>query len=139
MNPAWAQSAPSGPEGALPGISLGGVPTVGEEVVVTVAGPDGAGAPGATVRAVHRPGLYGEREVAIGITDGMGRVRWTPDVAGVTVLSADDHQLWSAVRPDGPPVDTLMLLAVLTLTALGAMAYGMLASRRWRPTRPGAR
>ena len=55
---------------------------IGAEVVIAVTDEQGDPAGGETVRVVHRPGLAGEREVAVGITDGRGRVRWTPDASG---------------------------------------------------------
>ena len=111
-------------------ISIGAIvttapPLLGTELVIEVQHNDGRPRPGETVRVVHRPGLGGEQELAIGITDGLGRVRWTPESPGVAVLRAGDETQSIRVTSDAPPVNTILLLVLLTLTSLGALVYAL--------------
>jgi hypothetical protein len=99
----------------------------GVEVVIAVTDERGDPAGGETVRVVHRPGLAGEREVAVGITDGRGRVRWTPDAAGVARVRAGDEIL--PVRVQGPVPPAVPVLIGL-LAAGGLLALGLGLSRR---------
>ncbi len=111
---------------ALGAISTTASPIQHQEVVIEVQHNDGRPRPGETVRVVHRPGLGGEQEIAIGITDGLGRVRWTPETPGVATLRAGDERVPIRVQPDGPPVNTLFLLILLALASLCAVGYALL-------------
>ena len=71
---------------AMAEITLENEAVEGQPNVVVLTDINGRPRGGETVRVVHRPGLSGEREVAIGITDGLGRVRWTPDLAGLSLI-----------------------------------------------------
>src|SRR5690606_23043937 len=71
-------------------ITIEDPPRPGEETVVVVTDDAGRPRAGETVRVIHRPGLGGEREVAVGITDARGRVRWTPQMDGVTIVRAGE-------------------------------------------------
>lgn len=97
---------------------------VGQETVIALVDPEGRGRAGQTVRVVHRPGLAGEKELAIGITDGRGRVRWTPDQPGVARLRAGDETLPITVAGGATPAPTVLLLAALGLGGLGALLFG---------------
>ncbi|NCG20161.1 MAG: hypothetical protein GWP91_14225 [Rhodobacterales bacterium] len=101
-------------------------PMQGDEVVIEVHHNDGRPRPGETVRVVHRPGLGGEQELAIGITDGLGRVRWTPESPGVAQLRAGDETQRIRIETNRPPLNTLLLLLLLALTSLGALVYALL-------------
>lgn len=105
-------------------------PEVGVETVLAVLDAEGQGRPGQTVRVVHRPGLAGEKELAIGITDGRGRVRWTPEQPGVARLRAGDETLELAVRGGGAPAPTLVLLGVLLVGGVGSLLFGFGTFRR---------
>lgn len=112
-------------------------PTPGEETIVRVLAQDGRPRAGETVRVVHRPGLAGQRELAIGITDARGRVRWTPAEAGVAVVRAGEERLPVRIAPPEAPRDTLVLLGLLLLAAGGALGYGLVPMRiptRKRPS-----
>lgn len=106
-------------------ITLEEPPRVGVETVIHVADDAGRPRAGETVRVVHRPGLGDERELAVGITDARGRVRWTPQVDGVTTVRAGDERLSVRVVPVEPPLGTLTMLVVLCLAALGSLGYGL--------------
>lgn len=106
-----------------------GDPTVGEGVVITVVDDLSRPVRGATVRAIHRAGLPGERDLAIGLTDARGRVTWTPEQAGTTVVRTRRDQALTHVRRDGPPISTLVLLGVLGVLGLGATGWGLWPSR----------
>ena len=80
---------------------------------------------GRTVTVVFRPGLAGERELAIGITDGRGRVRWTPESGGHTVVHAGAETRDVVVRHAATPLRTLVPLLLLILASLGAMVLGL--------------
>ena len=81
-------------------------------------------APGETVTVVYRPGIVGEQEVAIGITDARGRVRWSPSRGGVATVHAGQQQLTLRVGRSSPPSSVLTLLSLLTLLAIGSGAFG---------------
>lgn len=106
-------------------------PYQGIETVILVTDEAGESASGETVRVIHRPGLGGERELAIGITDGRGRVRWKPEQGGVALLRADEQTLRVQITPSALPVATLVLLALLAAAGLLSLAGGLLG-------RPGA-
>ncbi len=103
-------------------------PTLGNETVVVVLDDEGRPRAGETVRVVHRPGMAGELEVAIGITDGRGRVRWTPDLPGIAVIRADEETKKFHVARASIPTGTLTLLLLLLAAAGTALLFG-LASR----------
>ncbi len=110
---------------AFGGIELELPPMLGEETIVVVTDERGETRPGETVRVVHRPGLAGEREFAVGITDGRGRVRWTPEMPGVARLRAGDEPLEVRVARADPPVGTPLLLGLVGALGLGALAWGL--------------
>ena len=107
------------------GIELEAPPELGVETVILVADDNGDGRPGETVRVVHRPGLAGEREVAVGITDGRGRVRWTPQLDGVAAIRADAETLTVRIPPAEAPREPLTLLVLLLVAAAVAAGYGL--------------
>jgi hypothetical protein len=117
----------------LAGASLAAVtfevpPVQAVETVVIATRTDGEPLAGATVRVVYRPGLAGEHEQAIGITDGRGRITWTPSDAGIAVVKAADQEQPLRVAPGGVPEGTAgLVIATVTLAALLA-GYGA-----WRP------
>ncbi len=123
---------------AFAGLAFETPPIQGQEtVVVVVEGVPGGDLPedseptgGATVRAVYRPGLPGQHEQAIGITDGRGRARWTPTEGGVAVVRANDESLDVRVAPARPPSTTLALATILALGAAGSAAWGLSRRRR---------
>lgn len=95
----------------------------GRETVVAVArGGEPVG--GATVRVVVRPGLAGSREIAVGITDGHGRVRWTPEHPGLTTVRAGDESVSVLVAAASPPPSPIVSLALLGLTAAALLGVG---------------
>ena len=111
-----------------------------QEVKLALTDADGQPRSGETVRVIHRPGIAGESELAIGISDGRGRVRWTPQVAGVATVRAGDETLSVRIEPAEPPVASIVTLTLVALGAGGALAFGAFgASLRGRLGRPGAR
>jgi hypothetical protein len=104
-------------------------PRAGAETVIAVS-RDGEPGAGETVRVVVRPGLAGSREIAVGITDGRGRVKWTPDAPGLTEVRAGDESVAVLVAGDGPPATTAGLLALLAAGAAAAIGVGAGAGRR---------
>jgi len=110
-------------------VTLETEPAAGVETVVAVQDPEGDPRGGVTVRVVMRPGLSGERELAVGITDGRGRIRWTPQEPGVAWLRAGDEDL--RVRVAGPPPGSaLLLLGALVTSSVAALVRGATSSRR---------
>ena len=110
-------------------VTLETPPEAGVETVVAVQDAEGDPRGGVTVRVVMRPGLGGERELAVGITDGRGRIRWTPEDAGVAWLRAGDESL--RVRVAGaPPGSALLSLGALILGGVAAVVRGITSSRR---------
>jgi hypothetical protein len=104
-------------------------PHQGTETAITLTDADGQPASGETVRVVHRPGLAGEQELAVGITDGRGRVKWTPSQPGVTRIRAGDQVLLVRVAPAAVGASTPVSLGLLAAIALGALLWGF-AERR---------
>lgn len=121
---------------ALAVIEIEPEPAVGVEVVISVRDDLERARAGETVRIVHRAGLFGQRELAVGITDGRGRVRWTPEGAGVVRIRAGDEIRAVRVPWRGPPSGTATLLAILALAALIAGGYGA-STRAWSPPSRG--
>ena len=105
-----------------PEITVTPAPTVGQECLVQVAGAEPVG--GAPVRVVLRPGLPGQHEAAIGITDGAGQLRWTPDVQGALRLEAGQATAVVHVAPDGPPLALLGYGGTLALAIVWLMRPG---------------
>ena len=113
----------------LTGVAQGGISViepaeVGHETWVTVTNQD-VPAPGETVTVVHRPGIAGEHEIAIGITDAMGRVRWTPSSAGLSTVHADGHILRLHVHSLLPPPSAVTMLGLITMGGLASLIYGL--------------
>ena len=107
-------------------------PAAGIETTISVRDADGEADPGETVQVLHRPGLDGERQVAIGITDSRGRVTWTPAISGVAVVRAGTDTQPVAIRWSETPPTTAILLALLACSAMGALGYGVLPRRARR-------
>ena len=103
-------------------------PVLNEACAVRVTSPDGTPLSGETVRVVHRPGMAGETEVAIGITDTRGKVRWTPIQAGMSILRAGDQTRVLQVQRTERPKALYALLGLLIVASLGGLAYGLLGS-----------
>ncbi|MEQ1504121.1 MAG: hypothetical protein ABMB14_17895 [Myxococcota bacterium] len=110
---------------AWAGIALETPPIRGGETVVVVQDDAGDARSGETVRVIHRPGLAGEKELAIGITDGRGRVRWTPEVDGVARIRAGEATTVVRVEPDEAPIASVVVLALVSAAAVGALGYGL--------------
>ena len=114
------------------GVTSNAPPALGAETVLVVTDDAGVGQPGETVRVVHRPGLAGERELAIGITDTYGRVRWTPEIGGIAVVRAGDASTRIRIEPQSLPPSSITLLILLAIAAVAAMGYGLRPRARRR-------
>jgi len=102
---------------------------VGRAATITVTDDAGHPLPGQTVRVVHRPGLAQEQEQAIGITDALGQVGWSPVAAGVARIRAGDA--WQPVHVDGPvPVATVAAALALLLASMASVAWGVRSGAR---------
>ena len=107
----------------------------GVESVVTVLDWAGRPSAGVTVRAIHRPDLPRAEDAAIGITDSLGRVRWTPEKGGVTEIIAHDTELDVAVAWARPPETTLAWLVVLVAASVGMLVHAVRRPAAPRPPR----
>jgi hypothetical protein len=107
---------------ALAGVGFESSPRDHEETVITVT-REGEAAAGETVRIVMRPGLGGSRELAVGITDGRGRVKWIPEGAGLTEVRAGAESVTVLVAGDLPPV-TVGVFGLLAAVAAGFLVVG---------------
>lgn len=85
---------------------------------------------GAPVRAVTRIGLPGERELAIGLTDGSGAVWWSPAEPGPTRVRVRDRELIVRVEGGGPPATAAVMLGGLLAFALAMIVAGAISARR---------
>jgi len=110
-------------------IELEVAPAVGTEVVVVVV-RDGVPGRGETVRVMHRPGTVHERERAIGITDGRGRVTWTPEEGGVAEVRAGTELRAVHIAYSGVPATPLTAIALLLAASLGLVFTGLRRRRR---------
>ena len=113
-------------------VTLEHPPRVGDETVIAAVDDRGDPRAGLTVRVFHRPGLTGQRESAVGITDGRGRVRWTPERPGVTEVRVGDTPLTVRVGYASTPPSVPLLLVLLALAGLGTLAYGVGLGQRRR-------
>lgn len=113
-------------------ITLEAPPMQGSPVVVAITDEEGRPRGGETVRAVIRPGLSGEHEVALGITDALGRVRWEPEEPGVARLRAGDDDLPIRVAWAAPPAEVVVELGLLYVGAAAAAGWGLLGHRARR-------
>lgn len=114
---------------AVAGMSWEDEPREGVEAVLAVVDEAGAPRSGLTVRVIHRPGLSGEREVAIGITDGRGRVRWTPEQPGVARLRAGDEEQLVRIGTARTEPTPLLILGLLVATGAGALGLALREAR----------
>ena len=123
---------------AFAGISFESPPQEGQETVVVVVEGEPGGdlaedsqpTGGATLRVVYRPGLPGEFEQAIGITDARGRARWIPTEGGIALVESNNSSLPMRILPKSFPPTTLILLALISLGSMASAIYGL--SRRSR-------
>lgn len=104
-------------------------PVTGREVVIHVIDDLSRPVPGATVRAVSRAGLPGEREVAVGLTDPRGRVYWTPSKGGPHTVRAGRQEAIVHVERASLPLTSLLVLIGAMLAGLGALVVGLWPSR----------
>lgn len=107
------------------GIEIDPEPVAGVESTITLIDDAGRPRTGIGVRVVHREGLGGEQQDALGLTDSLGRVRWTPADGGSTVVHAATEERRLTVGYAALPSATLTLLGVLALAGLGAMGAGL--------------
>ena len=112
---------------SMAGISVDPPPAVGTESVVVLTDSEGRPGAGETVRVVHRPGMAGEAEIAIGITDTRGKVRWKPGVPGLSVVrvgrETTEVRVGRAEWPAGIVTLVLLLVAASLLALLNGLAY----------------
>lgn len=106
-------------------LAMESAPVSGETINVTVLDDRGAPKPGATVRVSYRPGLDGARELSLGVTDGLGRVRWPIDAPGRAEILVDDDVIPVRVAPSEVPVPTLTLLVLLFLFSATTLVFGV--------------
>lgn len=104
-------------------------PVDGAKTVLTVVDDAGRPRSGVGVRVVQRPGLPGERQTSLGLTDSLGRVEWTPEVAGSTIVRVGSDETPLIVRSATPPVTTLSWLGLLALAATATAAVGLTRRR----------
>lgn len=115
---------------ASAGVVVDPPPSIGAPSLITITDEAGQPRAGLSLRAVHRPGLWGAREVGAGITDARGRTRWTPEQAGATALFSGNEAL-GVVRVgwDAPPTSVWLPIGLLTTLTVGVA----LAGRKRRP------
>lgn len=100
-------------------------PAVGQPTTIIVSDDVDQPRGGVTVRVRHRPGLTGETEVAVGVSDSLGRVVWKPEVPGVAEIRVDAESLPIHVAAAEQPVVSLTLLGLLALAAVTALGLGV--------------
>lgn len=105
-------------------------PVAGKTIAIDVVDDLSRPVSGATVRAIRRPGLPGERDLAVGLTDARGRVYWTPKEPGTQVLRAREHERIVHVEAVSPPLTPLLLLGTSGLLGLGLLLWGLWPARR---------
>jgi hypothetical protein len=83
---------------------------------------------GASVHVVSRPGLSGEEEITVGITDPRGRLHWTPSEGGVYIIRAAHQERRIQVSWHRWPMSVLWSL----LGLLGVTLVLPVVRRVWR-------
>lgn len=111
-------------------ILVGSDPLVGEEVEITVLDDLSRPLSGTPVRVVHRVGLAGERELAVGLTDSRGNVYWKPGQPGRALIRARTQEHTVHVRAETPPTNTFILLGGATLLGLALLGIAARPPRR---------
>ena len=101
-----------------------------ETVEVTLRDDDDRAVAGATVRIAYRPGLDGARELSLGVSDTLGRVRWPVDAAGRAELLVDREHIPVTIAYADPPWQTLTVMALLLAFALSAIIAGITGRNR---------
>ena len=114
---------------ALAEIRVDDLPVENHEVTITLVDDAGRAREGVGVRVIHRPGLRGEEQLSLGVTDSLGRVRWKPEHSGTATIRAADETLDLLVVPTTIPATTLTWLGLCVLACLGALGVGIV---RWR-------
>jgi hypothetical protein len=76
------------------------------------------------VRVHHDHGLPRATELAIGITDARGRVRWTPAKPGLSQLQAAEETITISIAYPSIPIDTIMPWSLICLAGLAMALYG---------------
>jgi len=107
-------------------------PTRGRPTLVFVEASDGTPAAGAEVSAVYRPGSEVPHAECVGVTDGVGRVSWTPVQSGIVCLtaawtdSAGRHasQCNVSVRFDRVRAEGVIVAILAGMILYGTVAYG---------------
>ena len=97
----------------------------GQELTIVVLDDISQPVPQATVHAIQRPGLPGERDVAAGLTDARGRIYWTPSEGGPLLLRAREDQLVVHVAHEEAPTMTLLLLSASAALGLLLLLVGL--------------
>lgn len=127
-------SAPS-PSQPGPQLEIAPPPRVGSEVIITLTRDGSVPSAGVTVTATRFPGLPAQEEVALGLTDGWGRVRWAPSAGGVYAVSAHGTTALASVPWPSPPIEAAAPLAALLVVSALSAAWG-LTRPRWKPPEP---
>ena len=114
----------------LTAVSLAGIvppeaPQVGESTTIQVL--DGAEhpIPGVSVRIIYRPDTHSANEVNAGLTDGGGKLAWTPIAAGPVVIRALDAEARVMVPATQLPVETWLLLLFSLAASGAAVVFGL--------------
>ncbi|MEM7245110.1 MAG: hypothetical protein AAF533_07185 [Acidobacteriota bacterium] len=107
----------------------------GQSAALSFVTEAGAPASGVAVTAVYRENAHASlrKEVAVGTTNAAGRLDWTPEQAGVVVLSWDGGSRNVKVHHDGTPVLGVIIAALAGLLLVGGSAW-FFASMLRQPT-----
>lgn len=117
---------------ALAGVSFSEPELVADaEVSITLTEEGGAPLAGVPLKVVSNPGTALESSYTVGLTDGSGRVRWTPKEGGPHQLRYGDNTEVAQVRWDRPPLSASLSLLILLAAFLGCIFF--LRSESGRP------
>ena len=107
---------------ALAGILIDHPSTTSSEITITVTNSADIPLSGVSVRAHHRPGWHDASEIAVGISDSNGRVRWAPKVSGPALLQAGTQTQTIYIKTDATNTPTkfafLSLVGIANILSL---------------------
>gem|GEM_PF-4676930 len=113
-------------------IQLEPPPVIGQESTLSVTDADGLPRAGRTVRITYRKRLSTTEDRAIGLTDGAGQLRWTPEAAGAAELAVNNDRTPISIGWRFPPAATLLHLSILSLAGALFAVWGS-SRRSWSP------
>ena len=111
---------------AFADIELDRAPAViGHEVTLTIVSQNKQPAVDTPVSVTYYPNSEIKRTVELGRTNAEGQLRWTPEHAGLSTISADEQSKTFGVRFDGMPPGALVVFLIAGTLLFGGISIGV--------------